>query len=79
LLNTITHLPAGRSLNVLVDLLTELARAEGLVLADPWKFIAESAARADRGRAGRRLGVFSPVRWNLRPLGRDYDREPDGG
>ena len=28
-LNTITHLPAGRSLNVLVDLLTELSKADG--------------------------------------------------
>lgn len=35
-LNTITHLPAGRSLNVLVDLLTELASAEGVTLRDPW-------------------------------------------
>lgn len=35
-LNTITHLPAGRSLNVLVDLLTELAREEGITLRDPW-------------------------------------------
>jgi hypothetical protein len=35
-LNTITHLPAGRSLNVLVDLLTELAAAEGATLHNPW-------------------------------------------
>jgi sugar (pentulose or hexulose) kinase len=38
-LDTVTHLPAGRSLNTLVDLLTELARAEGIVLRDPWKTI----------------------------------------
>ncbi|MCA9028656.1 MAG: hypothetical protein KDA86_25850 [Planctomycetaceae bacterium] len=38
-LDTITHLPAGRSLNVLVDLLTELARAEGVTLYDPWMSI----------------------------------------
>src|SRR5262249_34893560 len=38
-LDTVTHIPAGRSLNVLVDLLTELARAEGVLLADPWKTI----------------------------------------
>jgi sugar (pentulose or hexulose) kinase len=38
-LNTVTHLPAGRSLNTLVELLTELARAEGIVLRDPWKTI----------------------------------------
>jgi len=38
-LDTVTHIPAGRSLNVLVDMLTELARAEGVSLADPWKTI----------------------------------------
>ncbi len=42
-LNTITHLPAGRSLNVLVDLLTELAAAQGVRLADPWEYIARAA------------------------------------
>lgn len=41
-LNTITHLPAGRSLNVLVDLLTELSRAEGKQLSDPWSTIARA-------------------------------------
>jgi sugar (pentulose or hexulose) kinase len=38
-LNTVTHLPAGRSLNVLVDLLTELAREQGVTLTDPWQTI----------------------------------------
>jgi len=38
-LNTVTHLPAGRSLNTLVDLLTELARAEGIALRHPWDTI----------------------------------------
>ena len=45
-LNTITHLPAGRSLNVLVDLLTDLASAQGVRLADPWEYIARAAAEA---------------------------------
>lgn len=39
ILNTVTHLPAGRSLNVLVDLLTEVATAQGLVLGNPWDTI----------------------------------------
>ena len=38
-LDTVTHLPAGRSLNVLVDLLTEVARAQGIVLEHPWETI----------------------------------------
>ncbi len=49
LLQTITHLPAGRSLSVLVDLLTELATAEGQPLQDPWGSIARLTSA---GRAG---------------------------
>lgn len=46
-LNTVTHLPAGRSLNTLVDLLIELARAEGIVLRNPWKTIHEQTLLVD--------------------------------
>jgi sugar (pentulose or hexulose) kinase len=46
--NTISHLPAGRSLNVLVDLLSELASAHGGELQDPWPYIAAAASRAGR-------------------------------
>ena len=52
-LNTITHLPAGRSLNVLFDLLTELAGAEGVTLNRAWDYIASSAASS----AGNGLNV----------------------
>jgi sugar (pentulose or hexulose) kinase len=41
---TFTGLPAGRSLNVLVDLLCEVAKAQGVELPDPWKWLAEAAA-----------------------------------
>ena len=44
-LNTITHLPAGRSLNALVDLLSELSRAEGVALRDPWNTISDAVER----------------------------------
>jgi hypothetical protein len=44
----VTHLPAGRSLNVIVDLLTELALAEGVTLRDPWgNLMRKVAAIAD--------------------------------
>jgi sugar (pentulose or hexulose) kinase len=43
-MNTIARIPAGRSLNVLIDLLSELARAQGVELADPWPYIAGAAA-----------------------------------
>jgi sugar (pentulose or hexulose) kinase len=38
-LDTVTHLPAGRALNVLVDLLTELSRAQGNIIENPWDTI----------------------------------------
>ncbi|HVJ66813.1 MAG TPA: FGGY family carbohydrate kinase [Caulifigura sp.] len=44
LLNTVAQLPAGRSLNVLVDLLTELARAEGVELRRVWETIGTRSA-----------------------------------
>lgn len=43
-LNTVTHLPAGRSLNVLFDLLTELATAAEVTLCDPWKHLMDKVA-----------------------------------
>jgi hypothetical protein len=51
-LNVITHIPAGRSLQVLMDLLTELPRAAGIDLADPWERVQSAAeAVADSGLA----------------------------
>jgi len=41
-LNTFSYPPAGRSLNVLVNLLTELAAAQGVELPDPWTYIAKA-------------------------------------
>lgn len=57
-LNTLTHLPAGRSLNVLVDLLGELARAQDITLADPWPYITQAAAAAETDLAAD-LAFFS--------------------
>jgi sugar (pentulose or hexulose) kinase len=42
-LNTFTSPPGGRALNVIVDLLCELARREGLEVEDPWEAIARAA------------------------------------
>jgi sugar (pentulose or hexulose) kinase len=44
LLKTITHIPAGRALNVLVALLAELAARAGTPLRDPWGLIGEALA-----------------------------------
>ncbi|MCH2203087.1 MAG: hypothetical protein MK102_14040 [Fuerstiella sp.] len=46
-LNTLTHLPAGRSLNVIVDLLTELTKSQGLALDDPWPYILSEAEKTE--------------------------------
>lgn len=46
-LKTIVSIPAGRSLDVLVALLTELARAEGMGLADPWASISAAVDAID--------------------------------
>ncbi|MDE0040940.1 MAG: FGGY family carbohydrate kinase, partial [Candidatus Poribacteria bacterium] len=46
-LKTLTHLPAGRSLNVLVDLLSEIPQAQGLEFEDPWHYITEASAVAE--------------------------------
>lgn len=43
-LHTITNVPAGRALALLVDLLTELPRAQGLPLGEPWGYIAQAVA-----------------------------------
>src|SRR5208337_4811752 len=42
-LNTFTSPPGGRALNVIIDLLSSLAKSQGLVLGDPWKAIARAA------------------------------------
>jgi xylulokinase len=46
-LRTVTHLPAGRALNRLVDLFGELAADQGTPLRDPWSQISRLAETAD--------------------------------
>ncbi|HEX9117642.1 MAG TPA: FGGY family carbohydrate kinase [Anaerolineae bacterium] len=58
-LATVTHIPAGRALNALVRLFSELAAAEGLVLRDPWGYIARAAAEARPPHLHANLAFFS--------------------
>jgi len=44
-LNTFTYPPGGRSLNVIVDLLSELAAAQGVDLRDPWPSIVKAGRK----------------------------------
>lgn len=46
-LNTITGVPAGRSLTHLVNLLCEVGRAQGHARDDAWDYIVEAAAQVD--------------------------------
>ncbi|MFN8007749.1 MAG: hypothetical protein U0V70_12110 [Terriglobia bacterium] len=44
-LNTLTHIPAGRSFDILLDLLWELPRADQGNPEDPWPYIAQEVAK----------------------------------
>lgn len=57
-LKTITHIPAGRALTLLVKLLSELAVAQKLELADPWPYIAQAAAAAGPTQLRANLAFF---------------------
>ncbi|HWC90039.1 MAG TPA: FGGY family carbohydrate kinase [Pirellulales bacterium] len=59
LLSTITHLPAGRSLSALVDLLCELPRAEGYALRDPWAAIVRAVDRTPDTELDVNLAFFA--------------------
>jgi sugar (pentulose or hexulose) kinase len=58
-LNTLSHPPAGRALNVLVGLFTELASAQNVELPDPWTYIAESAGKIGETDLEVNLNFFS--------------------
>jgi sugar (pentulose or hexulose) kinase len=60
-LNTITGIPAGRALNHLVHLLTELPRSQGLALADPWSYIAAAASKVVDNELSVNLSFFDSV------------------
>lgn len=61
-LNTITHIPAGRALNVLLGLASELALAQGLPLGDPWPAIQQAVAGVSDSDLAVDLAFFpSPV------------------
>jgi len=57
-LATISGIPAGRALNVLVGLLGELAAAHGAPVADPWPYLLRAAQAAPDGELRVELGFF---------------------
>ncbi len=58
-ITTVTTIPAGRALNSLVKLLSELAVAEGHTLADPWSYIARAAQQAGESEMKAKLSFFA--------------------
>lgn len=61
-LNTVTHIPAGRSLGILLDLLCELAKAHQVTLEDPWPYIAQQVSKVTATDLDVDLAFFfSPV------------------
>ncbi|RIK36843.1 MAG: hypothetical protein DCC55_26065 [Chloroflexi bacterium] len=60
-LNTVTGIPAGRALNHLVNLLNELARSQGVTLADPWPYIAAQATAIKETDLSVNLSFFDSV------------------
>ncbi len=55
----ITHIPAGRSLNLLVRLLSELAEAQQVELPDPWPYIIQAAAAVQNTELHVNLAFFN--------------------
>ncbi len=58
-LATITHIPAGRALNALLRLFTELAEAQGVTLNDPWGYVAQAAACVGPTRLRANIAFFT--------------------
>ncbi len=58
-LATITHIPAGRALNMLVKLLSELAEMQELSLADPWPYIARKSAEVEKTKMRMNLSFYN--------------------
>ena len=58
-INTIARIPAGRALNLFIDLLSELAVAHHLEMPDPWDYIAKAAAALDETDLRVNLSVFA--------------------
>ncbi len=47
-LNTITHIPGGRALDLLLRLLSELAESSGVTLPSPWSYISQQVAEVEQ-------------------------------
>ncbi len=58
-LNTITHLPAGRALNTLVDLVSEVSLRQGGQPSDAWRYILEAVGNCEQSDLRVSLSFFA--------------------
>ncbi len=58
-LKTITHIPAGRSLNAIIRLLSELPQVHHLPLPDPWPYIEQSVTAVSATDLRANLAFFA--------------------
>ena len=71
-LHTVTHIPAGRSLNVLIRLVTELATRAGTPVRDPWCLVEQAVTEIESTDLNFDLSFFenqSSGRGALRNIG----------
>ena len=60
-IKTITHIPAGRSLNILLKLLCELPRLQNVKIEDPWPYIIAAVDQIKKTDLKIDLSVFQGV------------------
>src|SRR5262249_17044334 len=78
-LNTITHIPAGRSLELLLALLCELAESQGLSVPDPWGAIARAVEATPATDLTIDLAFFASALGDRGAIGNIHERNLTAG
>jgi sugar (pentulose or hexulose) kinase len=78
-LNTITHIPAGRSLELLVTLLCELPNSQGIHVPDPWGAIARAVDATPETDLTIDLAFFASALGDRGAIGNIHERNFSAG
>ena len=78
-LNTITHIPAGRSLELLMTLLCELAESQGVHVPDPWGAIARAVDATPETDLTIDLAFFASALGDRGAIGNIHERNLNTG
>jgi hypothetical protein len=78
-LNTITHIPAGRALELLVALLCELAESQGVQAPDPWGAIARAVDATPETDLTIDLAFFASALGDRGAIGNIHERNLSAG